>query len=1183
MNKRTIFSTVLVSLCCYTGLSQSTPATRTLDMMNNERGSYTGSANININLYNIQVDGITIPVNLTYNSSGIKVQQEASWVGLGWDLSIGGSITESTFGNAFDENEFDRRDEPIFDFEGLGVAGTYGTNTTNVPFVGCEDEDLEGPNGEEANIFNYNALGYSGKFYWDYRIRGFKFLGQKNGNVVISGVRSQDNFGDWVSFTIKPGNGLRLIFERDVRISEIADVWEPDQGYPSGKFHLSKVILSNGKTIDFRYVGPYAISSWSYNRVISGNSQESKTEGGDHYPDTYADFLSKITTPYETIDFSFSSRSDLHRVDNPKVRSLFPRLSQITIREKVSNQVIKRIKFDNNHYFQSDDGSRRLQLRSISVPDNQFENYVFQYNATKLPPKNSFAVDHWGYYNGEHGNTSFFPRYSSGTERGDASVIGHIPDSNFPEDLTNWHLTGIATANRGANEHYMQAGMLKTIIYGYPGYGNGWVKRFEYEAHRFIGGAIRSANYLNGSQEYQGYSIGGGLRIKSIRYDFNEATAIPFRQTDFVYEYDDGSTSGLIMNRINYVRQRKAYDPQPRDIYEMHSSPVLAMPFTPTVAYKRVKTINRSFAYDNVSTGEYYALDETDGEVISEYHCEQPAIVHRANHPQYDALKDWLPSFDLPLNGRMKKTTVKARDGSLVSEKTYEYEIADFETYNSVATERVTWYEDCDTDLPGIGTVHYRIGYYPLDTWRVLPIRETTTIYDDVNEPFTTSVTRAYADQGLLRTTTTEESDGSELTTVYRYALDPDATFTNPPLSAASSDVKYYLNETESYQGRNVMEVLSYRDGVLLERNRTDYARQYLIDREPPITSTNYFYPKTISTATGNAPLRKNYEVSVIDDHTGMVLESGSGRASAAVSTRLFSYNNSRLVATIPNGSFQEVTSALGVPYETFKYYTDDAQITAALNNLRSALQNELPITTQLYDLRYGVKEVTSANGEKQVIEFDQYGDPRIIRDEDGNIIQRNRTNLGGEKSIETDFSIEGTPERGTPIEFKWLGTSREFVDDLRFFWDFGDGTRITGGPTIQHTYQTSGYFEPSLEIYTGAFSGTRTVKNISIDILNVRLCISDGPYLIDAVTDEIVARGNCAPENTTSVNPTFTATTQEGCPPFTYKWYYLKHGESEWTQDTSVPASSSTYTFILPDFPTTWDGQPLTSPMLLT
>ena len=53
---------------------------------------YTGTADISVPLYTIKCKDIEIPISLQYDASGIKVEQEASWVGLGWNLMVGGCI-----------------------------------------------------------------------------------------------------------------------------------------------------------------------------------------------------------------------------------------------------------------------------------------------------------------------------------------------------------------------------------------------------------------------------------------------------------------------------------------------------------------------------------------------------------------------------------------------------------------------------------------------------------------------------------------------------------------------------------------------------------------------------------------------------------------------------------------------------------------------------------------------------------------------------------------------------------------------------------------------------------------------------------------------------------------------------------------------------------------------------------
>ncbi len=56
---------------------------------------YTGMANVSIPIYTIPLGELSVPINLNYSTNGIKVEEEASWAGLGWALQTGGVITRS--------------------------------------------------------------------------------------------------------------------------------------------------------------------------------------------------------------------------------------------------------------------------------------------------------------------------------------------------------------------------------------------------------------------------------------------------------------------------------------------------------------------------------------------------------------------------------------------------------------------------------------------------------------------------------------------------------------------------------------------------------------------------------------------------------------------------------------------------------------------------------------------------------------------------------------------------------------------------------------------------------------------------------------------------------------------------------------------------------------------------------
>ena len=71
-------------------------------------GNYTGTPQIGMPIGEAKGKSLSVPISLSYHASGIKVDDIASQVGLGWSLNAGGVITrtikglpdESTYGFA---------------------------------------------------------------------------------------------------------------------------------------------------------------------------------------------------------------------------------------------------------------------------------------------------------------------------------------------------------------------------------------------------------------------------------------------------------------------------------------------------------------------------------------------------------------------------------------------------------------------------------------------------------------------------------------------------------------------------------------------------------------------------------------------------------------------------------------------------------------------------------------------------------------------------------------------------------------------------------------------------------------------------------------------------------------------------------------------------------------------------
>ncbi|MDR0418947.1 MAG: hypothetical protein LBH34_01890 [Prevotellaceae bacterium] len=93
---RNIITILIITILTYSsGFAQSdfalaqapspTPTAHELGKYGNIPISHhTGTAQISIPIYNLEIADMSLPITLDYHSSGIKVDDIASWVGLGW-------------------------------------------------------------------------------------------------------------------------------------------------------------------------------------------------------------------------------------------------------------------------------------------------------------------------------------------------------------------------------------------------------------------------------------------------------------------------------------------------------------------------------------------------------------------------------------------------------------------------------------------------------------------------------------------------------------------------------------------------------------------------------------------------------------------------------------------------------------------------------------------------------------------------------------------------------------------------------------------------------------------------------------------------------------------------------------------------------------------------------------------
>jgi YD repeat-containing protein len=142
---------------------------------------FTGVANIEVPLYTLQEQGITVPIALRYHASGFRPDQHPGWVGQGWALEAGGVINRIVH---------DQTDENVAG-NGGATGLLFNSNTVRNSHLSSltEDEQFSFVNaGEgfdtEPDEFNFRVGSYSGSFYWDINTTNWRVKCDKPVTIV---------------------------------------------------------------------------------------------------------------------------------------------------------------------------------------------------------------------------------------------------------------------------------------------------------------------------------------------------------------------------------------------------------------------------------------------------------------------------------------------------------------------------------------------------------------------------------------------------------------------------------------------------------------------------------------------------------------------------------------------------------------------------------------------------------------------------------------------------------------------------------------------------------------------------------------------------------------------------------------------------------------------------------------
>lgn len=507
-------------------------------------GLYSGIPSIDVPIYTISAKNINVPIGISYHAGGIRVEEIASQIGLGFALQAGGTITRTVLGRADDKvGGFLYKNTPYSPEYLQNLHSTVPNSSYAVvnpavsnPIRNKWDvyDALLKYYDSQPDIYQYSFLGRSGKFTIDRNNRTvgipipyvplkitiqYDASNQENesGTTVENPPSSNPYYGTMIGFTIIDENGTKYIFN-DKDQTQIINI-DPRRPTTYQSFYsawqLTKVIPESGSIIDFTYdnYGQY------YRRWVAQDRKIKDIYSCPTITDSYGlavddNFIQRTQTQTSIV----GKRIKEIKWDNGKVvftpevnnrqDILDKALSQISVYD-INNNKVKEMKLyhsyfneftddeytffntANSIYSQPNLGRLRLDsLQQVSGSVN-FPPYVFKYESGDLPHRYSTQVDHWGYYNGANTNTSLHPKVFVGNQ-----IIGN--------------------ANRHTNINYSKIGTLKEIKYP-----TGGRTEFIFESHDTwakdweVGAGYREAP-LAGNNDVIYHTISTGNYIKYI-------------------------------------------------------------------------------------------------------------------------------------------------------------------------------------------------------------------------------------------------------------------------------------------------------------------------------------------------------------------------------------------------------------------------------------------------------------------------------------------------------------------------------------------------------------------------------------------------------------------------------------------------------------------------------------------
>lgn len=1001
---------------------------------------FTGLPSISIPLIELKGNRLSLPISLSYSSSGFRPQEIAPWTGLGWSLNAGGVITRSVLG------------EPDMNDNYFGHTPVLGPVPTDeyekqLYFSSIRDKQKE----LQPDVYYYNFMGRSGKFYL--YPDGTVMKKEKDGLRITPYVTSGQ--GEMLYIIIEDENGISYHFSEQ-EMTTITPLDDLPGASPTivrtftSAWYLSQVRLPanlGNETLLFEYYSPThpqtTISNSLENNSFTFKLVETTDPYWKNYPQgsiytfhspavsIYKKFLKKVSLKKGSVLISYidfeslvNQRQDLGDANFDGER-LLKALKQYYI---VNGIALLRRQFQLGYeYFginqsETPTNYRRLKLKTVREisPDSTITPskppYTFYYynEYDNMPERWTTGLDHWGYYNGKTniyaGKPNLIP-----TVLVSAPIVGGT--------------RGLG-ADREPNEYSAKTTVLTEIAYP-----TGGLTHFDYEGHSVgnwgVPGTVSSV---------------GGLRIKTIS-DFSFPGKVDLTR-EYEYEKEDGSSSGFATAPPYYYTTTTYENRSPCPIpLDGESTPPFIRYYSATISASSVISLGSiqgsHIGYERVTERKINPENSASlGKTVFTYKVEAS-----------NEIDDFIG------NGDLLKQEAFDNSSKLLEENSYLYAYESYEHNRLINRKLLALNEqssytqlkknaatneylygplpNCYPNPPGyaplmkVPTQYTVIENYVVPQRKLL-VKQTRKIYDERTDNYlvtTKDLTYANSDHNNPVLIAVVNSKNEKVFTSIKYAGDYVIGCSPQTGSAAAEILSLNASNRQGYP----VEKLQYREN--LDGTNRRYISGEYIEYKNGLPG-NIYYLQTGSvinsiagsaaSCTTNTPeIDPHYYLAAITkyDSDGNIIE--TGKAGDLTTTYLWGYEHTLPVAQIIGKTYSQVIQT-GISQSALDSPANEASLRSELNKLNT-LQNALT-TSYTYEPGVGIISRKDVTGQLTTYEYDLLNRLSAVRDNSGYIIKTFNYNYGlgssvsnAPKSLFYSHEREGTFSKSCPAGTKIL------------------------------------------------------------------------------------------------------------------------------------------------------------------